>query len=115
MFSDICNYALNPVLLTTPAVMDFKHGLQILYTLDLEMGSTGGGGVGGVVNSTQQIGSQAGGAEGSLCGKGSGRSVGTFDKSRTKLQRSEVQPGHSWGRVGSSCVRACWEHDHAWF
>lgn len=48
----------------------------------------------GGVNSTQQIESQAGGAEGSLYVKGSGRSsVGTFNKSRTKLLKSKVQPG----------------------
>lgn len=58
---------------------------------DLEMGLTGGG---GEVNSTQQIESQAGGAEGGLYGKGSGRwSVGTFNKARTKLRESKVQPG----------------------
>lgn len=45
----------------------------------------------GGANSTQQIGSQAGGAEGSLCRKGSGCSVGTLDKSRTKLQGCKVQ------------------------
>ncbi len=46
----------------------------------------------GGANSTQQIGSRAGGAEGSLCRKGSGWLVGTLDKSRRKLQRGKVQP-----------------------
>ena len=64
----------------------------------------------GGANSTQQIESQAGGAEGSWDGKGSGRSsVGTFNKSRTKLEKSKVQPGlrggaseaHAWRRAGN--------------
>ncbi|TNN02356.1 hypothetical protein fugu_009843 [Takifugu bimaculatus] len=70
---------------------------------DLEMRSTGGGG--SKLHPADRISGRQAERRAACAEKGSGRSVGTFDKSRTKLQKSKIQPGLLGEGGGSSCVR----------
>lgn len=68
IYNDICNYLVNPVVLTASAVTFHTWTSNFVHA-----GS--GDGIDrrwGGANSTQLIESQTGGAEGSLCGKGVG-------------------------------------------